>query len=199
MASEIVLASGSVHRRQLLENAGLRFSVHPSRLDERALEAPLKESGATPDMVAEVLAEAKAGEVSERFPQALVIGADQTLALGDRTLHKPADMEVARRALLQLQGRTHELHSAVALVRGGQTLWRHVSTARLTMRALDPAEIGRYLALAGEAALSSVGAYQIEGPGVRLMSGIEGDLFTIIGLPLLPLLAELRALGEIDV
>ncbi|MBB3950966.1 Maf-like protein [Aureimonas jatrophae] len=199
MASEIVLASGSVHRRHMLENAGLRFSVHASQLDERALEAPLKDSGATPDAVAEVLAEAKAGEVSERFPRALVIGADQTLALGDQTLHKPADMEAARRALLQLQGRTHELHSAVALVRGGQTLWRHVSTARLTMRELTPAEIGRYLALAGEAALGSVGAYQIEGPGIRLMSRVEGDLFTIIGLPLLPLLAELRAMGEIDV
>lgn len=198
MASEIVLASGSVHRRQLLDNAGLRFRVQSSQLDERALEAPLRGSGATPDTVAEVLAEAKAADVSERCPGALVIGADQTLALGDEALHKPADMEAARRALLQLQGRTHELHSAVALVRNGETLWRHVATARLTMRALSPAEIGRYLALAGDAALSSVGAYQIEGPGIRLMERVEGDLFTIIGLPLLPLLAELRRRGEID-
>ena len=199
MTSALVLASGSVHRRELLQNAGLRFAVDPSTLDERAVEAPLAESGAAPDDVALILAEAKAADVSERHPGALVIGADQTLALGDRRFHKPADMEAARRTLLQLSGQTHQLSSAVALVRDGETLWRHVETARITFRELSPALIGRYLAEVGDAALSSVGAYQVERQGIQLMERIEGDFFTIIGLPVLPLLAELRRQGGADV
>jgi septum formation protein len=116
----------------------------------------------------------------------------------DEVLHKVTDMEGARRRLLQLSGKTHHLNSAVVLVRNGETLWRHVEVARLTMRTLDPGYVGRHLAQAGDAILSSVGAYQIEGLGIRLFDKIEGDTFTIMGLPLLPLLEKLRTLGEID-
>lgn len=195
---ELLLASGSPFRRQLLENAGLSFRVERSTIDERAVEKTLEGSNADPETVAEVLAEAKAVEVSERFPDALVIGADQTLSLGDEVFHKPADMEGARHHLLKLSGRTHQLNSAVVLARAGEVIWRHVGGARLSMRALDPAFIGRHLASVGEKALSSVGAYQIEGEGIQLFEKIEGDTFTIVGLPLLPLLQELRALGVID-
>ncbi len=194
----LVLASGSAHRRRLLEDAGVAPLIDPSALDERSLEAPLAQSGVTPDEVAAVLAEAKAADVSERHPGALVIGADQTLALGDRRFHKPEDMEAARRTLLALSGERHALHSAVAIVRDGETLWRHVATAHVTFRELTPPEIGRYLARAGERVLGSVGAYQVEGLGVQLMSRIEGDIFTIVGLPLLPLLGALRELGALD-
>lgn len=195
----LVLASGSRIRATLLANARLDFAVDPATVDERAVEAPLLEAGFPPEDIAQVLAEAKALDVAGRRPQDLVIGADQVLGLGNARFTKPADMEAARRQLLDLSGKTHELHSAVVLARGGEVLWRHVSTARLTMRALSPAEIGRYLALAGDAVLSSVGCYQLENVGVRLFERIEGDYFTILGLPLLPLLGELRALGETDV
>jgi len=194
----IILASGSPHRRAMLENAGISFAVEVSTLDERAIEAPLQESGVGPEDVALVLAEAKAVDVSGRHPGALVIGADQTLSLGDRVFHKPADMEDARRALLALSGQTHRLNSAVVLAQDGVAVWRHVGVAEMTMRALDPGYIGRYLAHAGDKVLSSVGAYQIEAEGIHLMERIGGDLFTIIGLPLLPLLSALRAQGEID-
>ena len=198
MAKGIVLASSSVHRRELLKNAGIDFTVEASELDERAVEAPLRDSGVTPADIAAILAEAKATDVSARYPGKIVIGADQTLSLGDEVLHKPADMEAARRTLLRLSGRTHHLNSAVVLVEDGVVTWRHVDSASITLRDLDPGFIGRYLARAGQKALSSVGAYQIERQGIQLMESIEGDFFTIIGLPLLPLLKELRQRGEID-
>lgn len=198
MSPSLILASGSPFRRQLLENAGVSFSVERPDIDERAVEAPMKSSGATPEEVAQVLAEAKALDVSARHPEALVIGSDQTLSLGDEIFHKPADMEGARRHLLRLSGRTHHLNSAIALAQGGETLWRHVDIASLTMRKLDPAFIGRHLARVGDKALSSVGAYQIEGEGIQLFEKIEGSFFTIVGLPLLPLLDELRQRGAID-
>jgi septum formation protein len=198
MAETIILASTSPFRAMLLENAGVAFKAQAANIDERAAEAPLAESGATPADVAQVLAEAKASDVSEHRPGWLVLGADQTLSLGDEVFHKPADMEAARRHLLKLSGRTHHLNSAMALVRDGQTLWRHVSSAALTMRQLEPGFIGRHLAAVGPDALKSVGAYQLEGQGVQLFDRIEGDYFTIVGLPLLPLLAELRRMGVID-
>ena len=194
----VVLGSGSPFRRQLLESAGIDFTVVRPEIDERAVEQATQDSGTTPADLAQILAEAKAMDVSERAPGALVIGSDQTLSLGERVLHKPADMEEARRRLLELSGRTHELNSAVALVRDGETLFRHVETARLTMRSLDPGFIGRHLSRVGDVALSSVGAYQIEGEGIQLFERIDGDHFTIVGLPLLPLLAELRRHGAID-
>jgi septum formation protein len=198
LAQEIILASGSPHRRTLLRNAGLEFSVEKPDIDERAVEAALAGSGVTPEDVAAVLAEAKAVAVSERHPDALVIGSDQTLSLGDELLHKVADMEAARRQLLRLSGRMHQLSSAVVLAGQGEAIWRHTSVAHMTMRKLDPAAIGRYLSDVGDAALGSVGCYQIEGRGIRLFEKIEGDFFTIVGLPLLPLLAALRDKGAID-
>jgi septum formation protein len=136
--------------------------------------------------------------VSEQHPDALVIGADQTLSLDGRIFHKPTDMEAARRHLLSLSGRTHELNSAVVLARGGATIWRETAVARLTMRTLDPGFIGRHLSRVGDKALQSVGAYQIEGEGIQLFEAVDGDLFTIMGLPLLPLLAALRNEGALD-
>ncbi|CDX62995.1 conserved hypothetical protein [Mesorhizobium plurifarium] len=182
----------------MLVNAGLDIEAVPADVDERALEAPLKDSGASPEDVASILAEAKATEVSERKPGFLVLGCDQTLSLGDEIFHKPADMEGARRHLLALSGKTHQLNSAAVLCRDGAVLWRHVGVVSLTMRELDPAFIGRHLARVGAKALSSVGAYQIEGEGIQLFEKIEGDYFTIVGLPLLAVLKELRDLGAID-
>jgi septum formation protein len=182
----------------LLVNAGVAVDAVPASVDERALEAPLQGSGVSPEDVALVLAEAKAVDISEKRPGALVLGCDQTLSLGDEVFHKPADMEGARRHLLALSGKTHQLNSAAVLVRDGAVLWRHVGVANLTMRKLDPAFIGRHLARVGRKALGSVGAYQIEGEGIQLFEKIEGDYFTIVGLPLLAVLVELRKLGAID-
>ncbi|WP_421915423.1 Maf-like protein [Mesorhizobium sp.] len=198
MTEKIILASGSPFRKAMLVNAGIDVEAVPAEVDERALEAPLQGSGASPEDVALVLAEAKATEVSERRRGALVLGCDQTLSLGDEVFHKPADMEGARRHLLALSGKTHQLNSAAVLVRDGQVLWRYVGIASMTMRKLDPGFIGRHLAHVGDKALASVGAYQIEGEGIQLFDKIEGDHFTIVGLPLLPLLVELRTLGAID-
>lgn len=194
----LVLASGSKIRAELLKNAGLSIDVDPADVDERAVEAPLLEADFPPDDIASVLAEAKANDVSARRNGDLVIGADQILAFEGERRTKPDDMEAARRQLLAFSGKTHELLSAVVISKDGEAIWRHVSTARLTMRELSPAFIGHYLANAGDVVLSSVGAYQLEGPGVQLFEKIEGDYFTILGLPLLSLLAQLRVLGEIE-
>lgn len=198
MAEKLILASSSPFRKALLVNAGLDVEAVAADVDERSLEAPFRNSGVSPEDVALVLAEAKAIDVSERRPGKLVLGCDQTLSLGDEVFHKPTDMEGARRHLLALSGRTHQLNSAAVLVRDGTVLWRHVGVANLTMRALSPAFIGRHLARVGKKALASVGAYQIEAEGVQLFEKIDGDYFTIVGLPLLALLAELRKLGAID-
>ena len=194
----ILLASTSPFRKQIVENAGLSVEAIAPEIDERALEAPLKDSGVSPEDVALILAEAKATEVSARYPGDWVIGGDQTLSLDDEIFHKPADMEGARRHLLKLSGRTHQLNSAVVLARNGEAVWRHSAIARMTMRQLDPGFIGRHLSRVGDKALSSVGAYQIEGEGIQLFEKVEGDHFTIVGLPLLPLLDKLRELEVID-
>lgn len=198
MADPIVLASGSPFRKKMLEDAGLVFEVERPEIDERAVEAAVHNSGVTPEDLALILAEAKALDISLKRPGALVIGTDQTLSLEDNVLHKPKDMEEARRRLLLLSGKTHQLNSAIVVLRDGEVLWRHVGIARLTMRPLEPAFIGRHLSRVGDAALSSVGAYQIEGEGIQLFEKVDGDHFTIVGLPLLPLLAKLRELGAID-
>lgn len=198
MPETVVLASASPFRRKMLEDAGVAVETARPGIDERAVEAAVEGSGITPEELAAILAEAKARDVSERMPGRLVVGADQTLSLGDEVLHKARDMEEARRRLLALSGRTHQLNSAAVLARDGQVLWRHVGVARLTMRPLDPAFVGRHLSRVGDGVLGSVGAYQIEGEGIQLFERIEGDHFTIVGLPLLPLLAKLRELGAID-
>ena len=194
----LVLASTSPFRAAILTNAGIDFRAEAARIDERTVEIPLLEADATPEDVAMVLAEAKALDVSERNPGAPVLGGDQTLSLDGELFHKPADMEEARRNLLKFSGKTHQLWSALALAREGETIWRHVSVAHMQVRELTPQFIGRYLAKVGDAALNSVGCYQYEGEGIQLFDKTEGDYFTIIGLPLLPLLAELRRLDEID-
>ncbi|MBS9721639.1 Maf-like protein [Tianweitania sp. BSSL-BM11] len=196
--TQIILASTSPFRLKMLRDAGLTVEAVPSDIDERAIDSTLENTGVTPAEVANILAEAKAVSVSENYPDAVVIGADQTLSLGDQIFHKPADMEGARRHLLALSGKTHELNSAVVIARAGVPVWRTVSVAHMTMRKLEPAFIGRHLSHVGDKALQSVGAYQVEGAGIQLFETIEGDYFTIVGLPLLPLLSALREQGAID-
>lgn len=198
MTLSLVLASASPFRRALLENAGLVFAARAAEIDERALEKPLEEEGAAPEEVAMMLAEAKARDVAGHFPGALVIGSDQTMSLGQRVYHKPKDMAEAGQHLLSLSGKTHRLNSAVVLMRDDVVLWRHVSSAQMSVRVLTPEFVDRHLQRVGSKALSSVGAYQLEGEGIQLFDRIDGDYFTILGLPMLPLLAKLRELGTID-
>lgn len=186
----LILASQSPARKAILAGAGLDFVAVPAHLDERALEAGL--GPASPGIVAIRLAEAKAVAVSRDRPEALVIGADQTLAVDGELLHKAASIEAVAAQLQRLRGRTHRLTSAVAIARGGRCVWSHAETADLTMRAFSDAERDRVLRREGEAILDSVGGYRLEGPSVRLFDKIAGDYFTILGLPLLALLASLR-------
>ena len=187
----LILASQSRARQMLLAGAGIAFEAVPADIDERAVQGA---SGlTTPGDIAALLAREKALFVSSRRPGKYVIGADQTLALANRLFSKPAGRAQAAEQLHALAGRTHELHSAVAVARDGKILFSDVGIARMTMRRLDEAGIDAYLDAAGEAVTSSVGAYQLEGLGVHLFERIEGDHFTILGLPLLPLLAFLRS------
>jgi septum formation protein len=192
---EIVLASGSRARRELLAAAGVPFTVQAADVDEPAIKARMREAdpGVDPKKVAAVLAAAKAEDVSGKITGSLIIGADQVLALGDELLSKAPSIEEARAALRRLRGRTHELHSAVAFAEKGTVTWTHVATARLTMRDFSDAFLDDYLTRAGDRVSLSVGAYELEGLGVQLFDKIEGDYFTVLGLPLLPVLAELRA------
>jgi septum formation protein len=187
----LVLASQSLTRQALLANAGIDFEAVAADLDERAVQ---QASGLlAPGDIAALLAREKALSVSSRQPGKYVIGADQTLAQGERLFSKPAGRPQAAEQLRALAGRSHELHSAVAVARDGKILFEAIAIAGMTMRRLGEAEIDVYLDQAGEAVRSSVGAYQLEGLGVNLFERIEGDHFTILGLPLLPLLAFLRS------
>lgn len=193
---EIVLASGSSIRRQMLEGAGLRFIVDPANIDERALDIVLASQPLAGR--AKSLAEAKAQAVSYRHMQATIVGADQMLELGEIELHQAPNIEAARSALQRMRGRSHSLHSGVALAQQGQVVWSHVQSANLYVRDFSDQWLDNYMAQAGNALMTSVGAYQIEGPGVQLFDRIDGDYFTILGLPLLPLLAQLRQLDIIE-
>jgi len=187
----LILASQSRARQTLLANAGINFEAVPAELDERALQ---QASGlSAPGDVAALLAREKALGVSSHQPGRFVVGADQTLALGSRLFSKPASRAQAAEQLRALSGRSHELYSAVAVVRDGKILFAETTIARMTMLRLGETEIGAYLDQAGEDVTSSVGAYQLEGLGIHLFERIEGDHFTILGLPLLPLLAFLRS------
>ena len=187
----LVLASQSKARQALLANAGITFESDPADIDERVIEAS---SGfSRPGEIAGLLAREKARSVSIRRPEQYVIGADQTLALETRTFNKPAGRAQAADQLRALAGRRHELHAAVAVACDGHLLFEHVSIARMTMRSLTDTEIETYLDEAGNAVMSSVGAYQLEGLGIHLFERIEGDHFTILGLPLLELLAFFRS------
>ncbi len=193
----MILASKSRARQTLLANAAIPFDAMPADVDERALQ---KNSGlSSPGEIAGLLAREKALFVSSNNPGRYVVGADQTLALGARLFSKPAGRAQAADQLRLLAGGTHELHSAIAVARDGKVLFAEVSVARMTMRHLSESEIEAYLDEAGEAVTTSVGAYQLEGLGVHLFERIEGDHFTILGLPLLPLLAFLREQGLLGV
>jgi septum formation protein len=189
--SPLILASQSRARQVLLANAGISFKSIPADIDERAVQQ--KSGLSAPADVAAVLAREKALWVSSHQPGSFVIGADQTLAMGDRLFSKPAGRAQAAEQIRALAGRSHELHSAVAVACDGAILFETVTIARMTMRTLGEAEIAAYLDEAGAAVTSSVGAYQLEGLGVHLFDRIEGDHFTILGLPLLPLLAFMRS------
>jgi septum formation protein len=193
----IILASQSRARQTLLANTGIAFEVVAADLDERAVQ---QASGlSSPGDIAALLAREKALSVSVRHSEKYVVGADQTLALGFRLFSKPAGRGQAAEQLRALAGHCHELHSAVAVARDGAIVFEAATIARMTVRRLGEAEIDAYLNAAGEAVTTSVGAYQLEGPGVHLFEQIEGDYFTILGLPLLPLLAYLRSEGLLAV
>jgi nucleoside triphosphate pyrophosphatase len=192
----LVLASRSDVRGKILAAAGLRVEIRPSQVDERAAEARAGIADAA--AVARHLARAKADAVAASLPGRLVLGADQTLARGNTRFSKPVDRAEAAEQLRALRGRTHELHSALALVRDGTELFACVDTARLKMRDFSDRFLDEYLNIAGPAAMSSVGGYQLEGIGIQLFERVEGDYFTILGLPLLPLLGFLRQNKFID-
>jgi septum formation protein len=189
----LILASQSATRKALLQQAGLTFSSVPASIDERSLETTVVEGGGDGRDVALRLAERKAAAVAANLPGAIVIGADQTLSLGTALLHKPADRAAAAAQLDQLRGKTHRLHAAVALVRDDMLVWSGVESAELTLRDFSAHERDDILKREGDAVLSSVGGYRLEGPSIRLFETVTGDYFTILGLPLLPLLAALRA------
>lgn len=191
----LVLASASTARARMLAAAGLSAEIRPAPIDEEAVKASLRRDGAQARDVATLLAEAKAERASGRDPEALVIGGDSMLTCGETWFDKPPDRDHARAQLQALRGRPHRLYSAVALARGGATIWRHVEHATLRMRDFSDSFLDAYLAAEGDAVLGSVGAYRLEGLGAQLFSDIEGDHFVIQGLPLLPLLEQLRILG----
>ena len=194
-APQVILASASPARRDLLANAGVPFEAQAAPVDETEVKQALKAEGAPVAAVAETLAELKALHISRRFPAALVIGADQILECEGRWYDKPPDLDAARAQLQALSGKTHTLLASVCVVRGGERLWHHNASARLQMRAFSEEFLEGYLDAVGEAALGSVGAYQLEGQGAQLFARVQGDYFTILGLPLLPLLDFLRNHG----
>lgn len=195
MAQDIILASASSARAALLRNAGVIFTAQPAQVDEAAIRAAMESEGAEPREVAETLAEFKARKLAERRPDALVIGADQVLALGDTVLGKPETKDAARAQLLRLRGRPHRLMSALVVFDDGAPLWRHVGVATLTMRPFSDSYLDDYLDRNWNSVRDSVGGYKLEEEGVRLFTAIDGDFFTVLGLPLLPLLTFLTTRG----
>jgi len=194
---DIILASNSSGRAALLKGAGINFTKNAADLDERAIQETLTVDGVCPDPVdvALVLARAKAEVISQSEKDAYVIGADQVLALDDKIFEKPANMDIARNNLLKFRGRTHYLHAGVCVARNGETIWQHVETASMTMRDFSIDFLAEYLAEAGDSVQTSVGAYRLEETGIHLFEKIEGDYFTILGLPLIPLLDFFREQG----
>ena len=193
----LILASSSETRATLLRNAGLVPEVRPARVDEDAIRAALEAERANPRDIADTLAETKARRISEKAPAALVLGCDQVLDLDGRVFAKPENPAAARLQIRALSGRTHQLLSAAVVCHGGEPLWRHLGTARLTMRAVSDAYLDDYVSRNWPSIRHSVGAYKLEEEGVRLFSHIEGDHFTILGLPLIELLTWLAVRGDI--
>jgi septum formation protein len=195
-ADPLIVASRSKVRRALLEAAAIPVEVIPADIDERAVAGDARGAAArSPSDTALLLAQEKALAISRTKLGRIVLGADQTLALGDTQLHKPDGRSGAAAQLRMLRGRTHALHSAVAVVRGDETLFGHVGVATLTVRSFSEDFLSRYLDVAGDDVLHSVGAYQLEGKGSHLFERVEGDYFTVLGLPLLPLLEFFRRQG----
>lgn len=200
--TQIILASGSRTRYEMLKNAAVAFTVIPADIDEAAIRDSLAGPDAldeTPDAadIAEVLAHAKGQTVGAQHPESLVIAADQVLVCDGEIFSKPIDQIAARETLMKLRGRTHQLHSAVVLASGGQIIWSHVETANLSMRKFSAQFVAEYLLRTGDDVCESVGAYRLEGMGMQLFDKIDGDYFTILGLPLLPLMNELRKRGAL--
>lgn len=189
-APKLILASSSKARQALLSAAGVKFAAIKPDVDEAAVKA--RSTALSMQELASELAMQKSVAVSSRHDGVIVIGADQTLDLDGSGLDKPPNLQAARQQLLQLRGRTHHLHSAICCSRNGKPVWQHVGSAMLSIRHFSDAELAQYLGSAGDKVLHSVGAYQIEGPAIQLFDHIEGDYFTILGLPLLPLLNFLR-------
>jgi septum formation protein len=194
---KLVLASASASRAGMLTRAGVSFVKDVSAVDEEDVKHAMRAEGASVDDLATTLAELKARQVGRRHPGALVVGSDQVLVCEDRWFDKPVDRAAARAQLLALRGKMHMLVSAVLVMRDGERLWHHLGRARLTVRPFTEAFLDDYLDQAGDAVLGSVGAYQLEGLGAQLFSRVEGDYFTILGMPLLPLLDFLRNHGVV--
>ncbi len=194
----VVLASDSTTRRRMLENAGVVFDICPARIDEEEIKQSLLSEGASVDETADALAERKAAYVSRLQPDKIVIGADQILQCDGEIFSKPGDRESAQSQLIRLRGRDHELISVVCVVRGNQRLWHHLDRAHLTMRNFSDAFLEAYLDEVGDTALEGPGGYRVEELGAQLFSRITGDYFTILGLPLLPLLDYLRLRGALQ-
>lgn len=192
----LILASGSVARKNVLSAAGVPFEQIVSDVDEDAIKRD--NAALDPLELVQRLAVEKARAISDKHPDRLVLGCDQVLVLEGEIFDKPNDLTAARSHLKKLSGRVHQLLSAAALVKDGNTEWMTVDTATLSVRALSDDFIDRYLSIEGDAVLSSVGAYRLESIGIQLFSKIVGDHHTILGLPLLPLLAQLRTLGFVD-
>ncbi len=193
----LVLASGSSHRARLLRAAGLVFHAEAPQVDEETLKASLQAEGASAMDAAIILAELKARRLSQRYPDAFVLGSDQIPDLDGTWLSKPGTLEAAREQLRRLRGKTHVLETAAVILRGGVRIWHHVERPRLTMRPFSEAFLSRYLDDADPAILGCGGAYQVEALGIQLFSQIDGDIFSIQGLPLLPVLDFLRLHGLI--
>jgi septum formation protein len=195
--ANLILASASEVRAQLLRNAGLPVEIIPARIDEEAIRPALEAEGATPRDIADALAEMKAAKISAKYPGAMVLGADQILELKGQIFSKPDRSETAVAQLLALSGQTHRLLSALVVCRDGAPVWRHTGEVRLTMRRLSEPFVREYVARNWESIRWSVGGYKLEEEGVTLFSAIEGDYFSVLGLPLIPFLNWLHVRGEL--
>ncbi|XCD43155.1 Maf family protein [Candidatus Liberibacter asiaticus] len=199
MIKNIILASSSLSRRKLLQNSGIQFSVVKPNIDEREMEKKMDFSERKrPEKIALILAEKKALEVSNRYPESFVIGCDQTMSLGSSIYHKPVDMLEAEKNLLRISGKKHRISSAYVLVQNGKVLRHHISVAQLTMYKLSEEFIKFYLNKIGKKALLSVGSYQIDKEGIQLFSSIKGSYFSIVGLPIIEIINDLKIEKVID-